>query len=967
MASDVRRISAPLAQDRFTARSRRVLLVLAVTACAVVLAVFEWAAGRLLTNASRAASIAAELTIALIVALVFREIGNRTEDAVREALTRRRREARNALFALSRDVPAYSDPQSLLSDVLDAMDRCIAKNGAAIYVREDTYRAAVSSFALNLQPVAPDDALVNALRSASAPVDPAAYGARIDALSVYPMVARGELVGFFALSASHEHLEADDRQTIMALAQAAGLALAILRPELLAGGSVREKGNLPAEVSTLVAREIERGALTELLARRRIVCVKGPGGIGKSRLALSAANNQTRSFEGGKWIVDLSSAQDGRDVLQSIAGAFGIPQTAAKSQLENVLDFLAPLDVLLIFDNCERAVSALAHVAGEILRRSCCTTIIATSRERLGVPGEAVYEVPPLTLEQSVQLFCERADDVAPAASCSQHLPVIERIVSHLDGIPFAVELAAARMRTHSPLELERRISDIFTALTDGHRTAAPHRQTLRAMLDWSYTLLSSEEQTLFTRLGVFETSFTLDAAVTICSGEGLSEADAAGLIGHLTDKSLVQVEAGAYGQRFRLLEAGRAYAQSLCSAELRATLAERHMAFNAALAHEITSAGASTTSYDTGLERLRLDIDNVYQALERAIDARDLGMAVLFCEDLTHYWFHYVQLRTGREWLSRLLKFESEMIPAQVAAARFAHACMMLFSDPSAALESALRADAAAQQTGDKRLRGQALAAAGNAYLSLGAHRDAEHAYAESAALYDDINPDTATSVRMNLANVIINFDDTKLSEAQALLERALEMAQRTGRRGLEGVVLGNMAQLAHAQGRHEDAYRLSRSSVDTARALGAKQQEAVWLYWLGIYATELGRRDEAAEVLQQALTICREIVADDPEHFSGCIEAVVFFAAAGGQMLDAARMHGFIEAFRKDRSVPRPPVFQTRYDRAVASIRDALGSAQFEALANAGAAESPPRVLEEASELVGCVDDRRAPSSGS
>jgi len=203
---------------------------------------------------------------------------------------------------------------------------------------------------------------------------------------------------------------------------------------------------------------------------------------------------------------------------------------------------------------------------------------------------------------------------------------------------------------------------------------------------------------------------------------------------------------------------------------------------------------------------------------------------------------------------------------------------------------------------------------------------------------------------MRINLANVLINFNEKELDRARQLLEQALDSAQRAGKKGLEGVILGNMAQLAHSQGRKEEAYTLSRRSVETARTLGARQQEAVWLYWLGIYATELGRRDEAATVLQEAITICRDIIADDPEHLTGCLEAVMIFAAGSGRVLDAARIHGFIESFRRDRHLPRAPVLQSRYDNVLYGVRSALGDIEFATHAAAGSQRTAEQLLDEA-----------------
>jgi tetratricopeptide (TPR) repeat protein len=293
-------------------------------------------------------------------------------------------------------------------------------------------------------------------------------------------------------------------------------------------------------------------------------------------------------------------------------------------------------------------------------------------------------------------------------------------------------------------------------------------------------------------------------------------------------------------------------------------------------------------------------------------------------------------------------------MSPADRASSHFVYAFPVLFSDPALSLKHASQAVELSREIGDKELLAKALSSSGNAQLSLGQYDRAEASYEESAAIYDELGSERAVLIRANLANVLINASEQQLDRAKTLLEAALTGAQRAGKKGLEGILLGNMAQLAYMQGRKDDAYTLSRRSVEIARTLGARQQEAVWLYWLGIYSTELGRRDEAASVLREALTICRDILADDPEHVTGCLESVLMFAASDGRLLDAARIHGFIESFRRDRGLPRAPALQTRYDNVVSGVRTGLGDTEFANSAASGSRRTPLELLEEAVAII-------------
>jgi len=943
--------AALLAEDRSSARMRGALYAVVTAAVVLLVTLSEWGAEKYLSHFSRTASTLSEIAIVVVLAFAFREIHRRIERTVEAAFTKRREEARKRLFALARGVTAFRDAKELLAGIVGTLDECVG-GGSAVYVKGGSYHPAASSFP-NAPELADDDALVALLRTACAPVDAKACSSKAPGSLACPMIARGELVGFVVLAASMTQLAADDRQTIMALAQAAGLALAVLEPYLVdrAGATLR-CGNLPSEVATLIGRDRELEEIVRILRDHRMLCVKGHGGIGKSRLALRAAAQIASSFSGGAWFVDLTSARDEAAVLDALAGALGVPQTAVKRQLDNVLEFLGGEKRLIVLDNCEHVVGDVARMCSGLLRAAGALTIVATSRERIGIAGEAIFEVPPLDQEDSARLFCERAADVAPALHCGDYEREIAEIVAHLDGIPFAIELAAARLRVLSPRDLAKRIGDLFATLTEAERGAHERHQTLRTMLDWSYALLNPDEQILFAKLSVFPSTFGLDAAAEICSGGSLSDHEIVGLLGHLVDKSLVQSETSPYGQRFRLLQAGRVYARERAG-EHQVDLRKNHAAYYSNFVREIMRNPAPGR-YDIGLDQLQIDADNIYAALSWALNHEDVDTAAGLAEELSRYWFHFTQLRTGREWLAKVLAHEDRMSSAQRAAVHFANALMLLFSDPELALRSACVAVELSRGTGDRALLAQALGAAGNARLSLGKYAEAERAFEESAAIYDETNPENASLMRVNLANVIINFDEARLDRAQELLENALGSARASGRKGVEGIILGNMAQLAHAQGRDEDAYALSRQSVEAARALGARQQEAVWLYWLGTYATQLGRRDEAAAVLQQAMGICREILADDAEHFTGCLEAVVTFAASDGRMLDAAHIHGFIETYRRDRCVPRPPVLQARYDALVSGVRDALGESEFAQRAAAGSRESVDALLSRATEVL-------------
>ncbi len=289
--------SALLAQDRSSARMRAALYALVTFGIVLILTLAEWDVAHMLSHASRAASTLSELAVAIFIAFAFRPIHQRMEGAVEQAFTKRRREARKKLFTLARTVTDFRDANELLDRIVAAIDECVGGGGSAVYLKSGEYRPAASSFVQTPPDVTSGDVLITNLRTASAPVNADEYAAQTGGAMACPMLARGELVGFLLLAASIEQLDADDRQTVMALAQSAGLALAVLQPGLLApsphaGGLAL--GNLPHDLSPLVGRERELERVGDLLAGRRLICIKGPGGIGKSRLAIRAASQLQR-------------------------------------------------------------------------------------------------------------------------------------------------------------------------------------------------------------------------------------------------------------------------------------------------------------------------------------------------------------------------------------------------------------------------------------------------------------------------------------------------------------------------------------------------------------------------------------------------------------------------------------------------------------------------------------------------
>jgi predicted ATPase len=325
--------------------------------------------------------------------------------------------------------------------------------------------------------------------------------------------------------------------------------------------------NLPLQVTGFVGRERELGEVTRLLAAERLVTLTGPGGTGKTRIALQVAADVLDAYPGGVWLAELAALADPALVPQAVAAAVGVREEPGRPLLATLTDALRPKRLLLVLDNCEHLVEACARLAEAVLRAGPGVTLLATSREPLGIAGEVTWPVPPLrvpapeTVErlvatgadlatapaefEAVRLFAARATAAAPAFRLSAATArTVAEVCRRLDGLPLAIELAAARLRVLPVGQVLARLEDRFRLLTGGHRTALPRQQTLRAAVDWSYDLLTVHERALFNRLSVFAGGWTLEAAEAVCAGEGIAADGVLELLSRLVDRSLVVVDA---------------------------------------------------------------------------------------------------------------------------------------------------------------------------------------------------------------------------------------------------------------------------------------------------------------------------------------------------------------------------------------------------------------------------------------
>ena len=461
--------------------------------------------------------------------------------------------------------------------------------------------------------------------------------------------------------------------------------------------------NLPAQLTSFVGRQREIEEIRPLLESTRLLTLTGAGGCGKTRLALQVAAELIDHFRDGVWLVDLAPLSDPALVTPSVASVFKVQEGPSRPLVEGVCNYLRSRQVLLVMDNCEHLIAACARLAEILLLASPGSRILATSRESLGLSGETVWRVPSLSVpspqgtsteavarSEAACLFIDRATAVVPTFTISDaNAPVVEAICRRLDGIPLAIELAAARMKVLSVEQISERLNDRFRLLTGGSRTAVARQRTLEAAVDWSYNLLSKIERRFFCRLSVFVGGWTLEAAEIVCAGGAIKKAQILDLLSNLVDKSLVSSDDDATGhRRYRFLETVRQYGREhllrLGDAE---QVRHRHLDFFLTLARR---AEPQLTQADQGawLTHLQLDHDNLRSALEWSLAEPDRGHDALeLAGALFWFWLKRGHLDEGRRLLQRALAAGGTDAPALRAKALMGLSHMMWFQSDHASM----------------------------------------------------------------------------------------------------------------------------------------------------------------------------------------------------------------------------------------------------------------------------------------
>ena len=588
----------------------------------------------------------------------------------------------------------------------------------------------------------------------------------------------------------------------------------------------------------------------ESLKAARLVTLTGTGGAGKSRLAIQVAADALDDFPDGTWLIELAPLSDPELVPQAVAGVLGLGEEPDRRLLDTLTDALRPKALLLVLDNCEHLVDACARLAETLLRACPKLRILATSREALDIPGESALPLsslglppgPPLppaddllALSASVRLFVERATSAQPTFRFSNgNAPAVTQVCARLDGIPLALELAAARVKVLSPEQIAGRLDDRFRLLTGGSRTALPRQQTLRALIDWSYDLLPPNEQAVFRRLAVFSGGWSLDAAEAVCAGGGgeasVEDWEVLDLLSHLVAKSLVVVEPPEDGQvRYRLLENLRQYARERVDAEGESpALQGRHLAWFLRFAEE-AEAHLTGPELARQLNRLERDHDNLRLALATGRDTpQDAEAFLRLAGALSRFWSARSFLSEGRGWLEAALDAAPDAPPEVRSKALNGVGVLAWSCGDVAEARTFHEQDLALRRAmSDRPGAARALANLGILASGQGNYDEARRLFEECLAVYREMNRrDNVANMLNNLGTMMIEAGDAEA--ASPYLEESLDMFRALGDSRGTSATLHNLGVTRMKQGRPPEARRFFCESLLVQQMLGDKQSIA-------------------------------------------------------------------------------------------------------------------------------------------
>ena len=715
-------------------------------------------------------------------------------------------------------------------------------------------------------------------------------------------------------------------------------------------------GQLPVRLTPLVGRETELDDIVAALHRNRLITLTGPGGTGKTRLALAAARTAEASFPGGACWVALAQIDDPAIIGQAVATQLGVPDTPGQDPVEAIAKHVADHPMLIVLDNCEHLAEAAASLAEYLLAACPALVVLATSREALGVEGELSWQVPPLSLPEggpaptaselvtsdAVKLFEQRAQLVRPSFRITdENAAAVLSICQRLDGLPLAIELAAARMRILSSAQLAERMDDIFALLVGGARSAPPRHQALRATLDWSYDLLDTDERATFRRLATFFGGFTLHAAERIAAGGDIRPDAMLELLTRLADKSLLRVEHAARGEtRYFLLATIRDYARErLAEAAESDQARQAHLRYFTELVEDTTrrieQVEAAVGRLEVELDRLDAELPNLRRAFEFAQESGDPVAPLRIAGPLDRYAYLRGRYHEVRQWMDAAVTSCPDAPAALRAKALLGGGRLALlqcdYAPAVRRLEAALRLY---RELGDPRGIASSLQVLGSVAREQGRYARAVELHAESLAIA------AAAEDRWGVASAhgYLAFASWLQRDfGRAAEEASIALVKFRDLGDIEGAAwsLISLGTVARYQGDVERASVLLTESLALSEGIGFREGIAWCDEQLGLLAAVDG--DPAAiSLLRRSLELHSEL--RDQWRMSSVLEDLAAIALAQGNVPQAARLLGAAEAIREAIGTVIAPCERLQHNQTTKAVRTALGDDAFDAALRQG-----------------------------
>ena len=670
--------------------------------------------------------------------------------------------------------------------------------------------------------------------------------------------------------------------------------------------------NLAQQLNSFIGREREAAEVKTLLASNRLVTLLGMGGIGKSRLSVQLSAEVMESFSDGVWLIELAPLSDPQLVPQAVASVLGVKEEAGRPVIEALIKFVRDRALLIVLDNCEHVVHACAELAKQLLQGGPGVKVLASSRDPLQIAGEMAYHVPTLSApdpnqkaslselaqHEAVCLFIDRATAAQPAFRLTEkNAPAVADICHRLDGIPLAIELAAARTRALSVEAIAARLNDRFRLLVTGDKTVLPRQRTLRALIDWSYDLLPPPERLLFQRLSVFAGGWTLDSVEAIGSGDEVESVEVLDLLARLVEKSLVVMEVG--GERYRLLDTVRHYAQERLSEGIEAaSVRTRHLEFHLALAEQARAAlaGPGQGQWRARLDEERENLLAAYSWSEHATGGIESGLRLSHA--LRPYWINRGLMQLGHRLALELLSREGF------------------------------------QRRNNARCR--ALFGVGQFCYFMGRYPAARLHLAESLAIARETgNREWEAGVLQPLGMACLGEGDSGL--ARTYLEAAVALARETGNERETVAALNALAQLLRLEGRLDAAEPLYEVALPLARRLGDAESIAALLLNMAMVVIMRGvKRERVRPTLLEVMSIASRIGSKPAEQ--SALEVSAGLASAEGNFALAARFYGSVQAQAQLTGLQRDPSDDAFLSPLIDQARQRLGESEFSQLEEDG-----------------------------